>query len=236
LSSHNLIDADSDLSAVVDPRAGLQAATVTLGRTKGLIGQTFTIVLILIFLWLETAHLPAKLRRHLDPATYARLAESAIGIRRYVSLKAMMSLITGALVAILCAILDVPYAILLGSIAFAFNFIPAIGSILAAIPAVLITLVNQDPSSAAMVAAGYLVINIGIGNVIEPRCMGRGLGLSPLAVIVSLFAWGWLLGPIGMLLAVPLTTLVKAALELSEQGQLWASILGPPLSTSEEPA
>ena len=105
-----------------------------------------------------------------------------------------------------------------GLVAFLLNFVPNIGSIIAAIPAVLLALLINGTTIAILTIAGYVVVNITIGNVVEPRVMGRGLGLRMLVVFISLVFWGWVLGPIGMLLAVPLTMTLKIMLESYEHG------------------
>ena len=111
--------------------------------------------------------------------------------------------------------------------AFLLNYVPNIGSIIAAVPAVLLALVQLGMGTALLVAAGYLVINIIIGSVLEPRFMGKGLGLSTLVVFLSLVFWGWVLGPVGMLLSVPLTIAAKIALE-GYSGTRWLAVmLGP---------
>lgn len=117
-----------------------------------------------------------------------------------------------------------------GVVAFLLNYIPNIGSIIAAVPPVLLALVTHGPLVSGIVAVGYICINTLMGNIIEPRFMGRGLGLSTLVVFLSLIFWGWLLGTAGMLLSVPLTMVVKIALETSEEGKWLAILLG-----SEQP-
>jgi predicted PurR-regulated permease PerM len=120
------------------------------------------------------------------------------------------------------------------------NFVPTIGSIIAAIPPVLLALVQLGPFAAALVAIGFLVLNIVIGSAIEPRFMGRGLGLSTLVVFLSLVFWGWVLGPVGMLLSIPLTMTAKMALEASPSSRWLAQLLGPATglepTTPNEPA
>ena len=140
------------------------------------------------------------------------------------TLKTVLSLLTGVLVAALNALLGVDYPVLWGLLAFFFNFVPNIGSIIAAVPAVLLALIQTDLTTTLLTAAGYVIINVGIGNFLEPRVMGRGLGLSTLVVFLSLVFWGWVLGPIGMLLSVPLTMIVKVTLENFEQTH-WIAVL-----------
>ena len=142
-------------------------------------------------------------------------------------LKTIVSLATGVLVTLILVLIGVDYPILWGMLAFAFNFIPNIGSIIAAVPAVLLALIQLGPKGALTTAACYFVINILIGSVIEPRFMGKGLGLSTLVVLLSLLFWGWVLGPVGMLLSVVLTILLKIMLDSSEKTRSLALLLGP---------
>jgi predicted PurR-regulated permease PerM len=102
--------------------------------------------------------------------------------------------------------------------------LPNIGSIIAAIPAVLLAFIQFGLGPAIAVAAVYLAVNGVLGNVVEPRLQGKGLGLYTLVVFVSLLFWGWVLGPVGMLLSAPLTMSVKIALE-SLPDTRWIAIL-----------
>jgi predicted PurR-regulated permease PerM len=135
-----------------------------------------------------------------------------------------VSLATAGVIGIGLSIIGVDYALLWAVIAFLFNYIPNIGSIIAAIPAVLLAFIQMGPGAAGITGLLYLGTNMVMGNVVEPRFMGRGLGLSTLVVFLSLIFWGWLLGSVGMLLSVPLTMIVKIGLESSQSGG-WLSIL-----------
>jgi predicted PurR-regulated permease PerM len=137
----------------------------------------------------------------------------------------MTSMVTGVAITIWLLIIGVDYPVLWGLVAFLLNFVPNIGSIIAAIPAVILALVINGTTIAILTAAGYVVVNVIIGNVIEPRVMGQGLGLRMLVVFVSLVFWGWVFGPIGMLLAVPLTMTLKIMLKSSEQTKAFALLL-----------
>jgi len=125
--------------------------------------------------------------------------------------------------------------VLWGLLAFLLNYVPNIGSIIAAVPAVLLGLVELGVGHALWAGGGYLLANMVIGNIIEPRFMGRGLGLSTLVVFVSLVFWGWVLGPVGMFLSVPLTMAVKVALESSETTRWVAVMLGSDVPDSGKP-
>jgi AI-2 transport protein TqsA len=201
-----------------------------LGTIAGTLGDflttMFIVVIVAIFVLLEGSALPDKVRGLpvLSHDTWGRLQQIAADVRRYMFLKTVMSLLTGALVALWLLVFEVDFAILLGVLAFALNYIPAIGSIVAALPGILLAFVEFGLGTSLLVAAGYVVINVGVSNGIEPRYLGDGLGLSPLVVILSVLLWGWVLGPMGMLLSVPLTMSVKIALE-SDEGTQWMAIL-----------
>ena len=107
------------------------------------------------------------------------------------------------------------------------NYVPTIGSIIAAIPPILLALIQISPGAAGAVAVGFVVLNVVMGNAVEPRFMGKGLGLSTLVVFLSLVVWGWILGPVGMLLSVPLTMTAKIALEANPGTEWLARLLGP---------
>ena len=127
----------------------------------------------------------------------------------------------------LLTILGVDYPILWGLVAMVFNSVPNIGSIIAAVPALLLALVQIGPDVMLYTGLGYVVVNLVMGNVVEPRFMGRGVGLSTLVVFLSLVFWGWALGLVGMLLSVPLTMIVKIALEAKEETRWIAVLIGP---------
>ncbi|MGI9276512.1 MAG: AI-2E family transporter [Endozoicomonas sp.] len=186
-------------------------------------------ILTVVFMLLEAPLLHDKLERAL-PAPDQQLNDIErfiSSVNRYLALKTVISILTGLLVALLLWSKGINFFILAGLTAFFLNFIPNIGSILSAIPWVLVTLLQLGIGDAVSVALGYLVINMVIGNFIEPKVLGRGLGLSSLTVFLSLIIWGWLLGPVGMLLSVPLTMCIKIFLESSARGKGLAILLGP---------
>ncbi|MEZ6071251.1 MAG: AI-2E family transporter [Pirellulales bacterium] len=184
------------------------------------------VLLLLIFILLQASTYPNKLLAISggSPETLRRARLIQEAIMNYSTIKAAVSLLTAAAVTVLTWALGVGYPLLWGILAFFFNFIPNIGSIIAAVPPVALALIENGLGNAAWVALGYLAINGIVGNAIEPRVMGQGLGLSTLVVFISLVFWGWVLGPIGMLLSVPLTMVVKIALEASDDTR-WMAIL-----------
>jgi predicted PurR-regulated permease PerM len=201
----------------------LGAIAVTL---RNLLTTTFIVVLVAIFILLEGSALPDKVSilPGFSSAGWAHLSRIVADLRRYMFLKTVMSLLTGALVALWLLLLEIDFAILFGVLAFALNYIPTIGSIVAAVPGILLAFIEYGLGTSALTAFGYVVINVGVSNGIEPRYLGNGLGLSPLVVIVSVLFWGWVLGPMGMLLSVPLTMSLKIALE-SDEGTRWLAVL-----------
>jgi predicted PurR-regulated permease PerM len=221
------IDASSQvLLEYFDPAKAMQMIAASLKQVGGVLTNTFLILLTVVFILLEASGFPTKLRAALnDPEnTLPRFNEISNNVKSYLSIKTVFSLITGLLVTGWLFILGVDFPLLWGLIAFLLNYVPNIGSIIASVPAVLLAFVQFGLSRALIVAAGYVVINIVLGTILEPRFMGRGLGLSTLVVFVSLVFWGWVLGPIGMLLSVLLTMIVKIALE-SREDTRWIGIL-----------
>ena len=193
--------------------------------------STFLIILTVVFILLEASSLPGKLRAIAEGQTdsLAGIDRIVADVRHYMVLKTAVSLLTGVLVGLWLAILGVDYPVMWGMLAFLLNYVPNIGSIIAAVPAVLLAFIQLGLSKALFAAGGYVVVNVIVGNVIEPRLLGKGLGLSTLVVFVSLVFWGWLLGPVGMLLSVPLTMTAKIALATSDETRWIAILLGPPI-------
>ncbi len=188
------------------------------------------VILTMVFMLLEVSGFPTKVRVALGEAdaTEARENWEKVGsaVRRYVVLKTIVSLGTGLCVAGLMTLLGVNYPILWGGLAFLLNYVPNIGSFIAAVPAVLVAWLTVGVGTAVAAAAGFLVVNVVWGNLIEPRVMGYSVGLSTLVVFTSLVFWGWVLGPVGMLLSVPLTVMFRIVLGTNESTRWIAVLLG----------
>lgn len=212
-----------------DPGVAMSMVGRMLTSLTGVLSNAFLILLTVIFMLMEAAGLPNKLRKALDnpEESLSGLGQFTRSVNRYLVLKTAFSIMTGIAVFIWLSILGVDYAVVWGILAFILNYVPNIGSIIAAIPAVLLALVQLSVGSAVLTAAGYLAVNTVFGSILEPRIMGRDLGLSTLVVFLSLVFWGWVLGPVGMLLSVPLTMILRIALESSEDTRGLAILLGP---------
>jgi len=223
----------------LNPGVAMRLVSNVFMALRGVLSNAFLILLTVIFIFLESSGFAAKLRAAAkDPdASLAQFDMLVEKMQRYVAIKTVTSLATGLLIACWLLFLQVDYALLWGLLAFLLNYVPTIGSIFAAIPALLIALIQLGTGQAWLVLAGYLVVNIGISNVIEPRFMGQGLGLSTLIVFLSLIFWGWVLGPVGMLLGVPLTMAIKIGFESSEATRPIAILLsnGVPGSALVDP-
>jgi len=214
------------------------AMALASGLLKGLgnvLTNAFLILLTVIFILMEASSFPAKLRAALDAPDHALTESYAVleNIKRYMSIKLLTSALTGVLVAAGLSMMGVDFAVLWGFFAFLLNFIPNIGSIIAAIPAVLLALLQFGVGGALGVSALYLVVNVVIGSILEPRWMGNQLGVSPLIVFVSLVFWGWVFGPVGMFLSVPLTISVQIALASRDDTRWIAVLLGPGVAEVE---
>ncbi len=213
----------------LDPGALMSMTVRLLSGLGGVMGNLFLILLTVVFMLLEASSISGKIHLALhDPEMKLRQIDRFLAaVNRYLAIKTLVSLGAGLAVGVLLWALDVRYFVLWSVLAFLLNYIPNIGSIIAALPVIAQVVVFQGPTTALLVAVGYVVINTIMGNVIEPRWMGRDLGLSTLVVFLSLIFWGWLLGTVGMLLSVPLTIIVKIALESTDEGRWLAVLLGP---------
>jgi len=218
---------DKDIGLVENIKPG-NIMTIAGGVFTGfssLMSNSFIIILVVIFMLLEISIFIEKIKI-IDPRSLSRIDDIVQNLNKYFGTKTVTSLSTGILVTISLSIIGVDFPILWGSLAFLLNFIPNIGSIIAAIPAVLLALVQLGPGSALATAIVYLAINSIIGNLIEPRLMGKTLGLSPLVVLLSLIFWGWILGTVGMLLATPLTITIKIIFDSMDETKSIGLMLG----------
>lgn len=218
-----------DLLPSLEPGAAMGIAASVLTGLSGVLGNVFLILFTMIFILLEAGSFHGKLE-----AAFGQ-QESAVSVfegfldnlLRYLGIKTVMSLATGMLVTLWLLSMGVDFPVMWGLLAFLLNYVPTIGSILAAVPAVLLSVIQFGFGPAILVAVGYLVINVFISNFVEPRLLGRGLGLSPLVVFLSLVFWGWVLGPVGMFLSVPMTMTVRMAFQAYEETRWLAVLLGP---------
>jgi AI-2 transport protein TqsA len=195
-------------------------------RAAGFLSAAAIVILFTIFMLSEATGFPRKLRAAIGrgDADLSRFGGAVRDIQRYLAIKTAIGLATGTLIATWLWIVGVDFPVLWGMMAFLLNFVPNVGSLIAAIPAILFAMLQLGPWGGALTAAGYLTVNVGLGNLVEPHLMGRRFGLSTLVVVVSLVFWGWLWGPVGMLLSVPLTVVLRIALEYTDDFR-WLAVL-----------
>lgn len=219
----------SFLDGIFDPGRIMKLVTNTMNGFVGMMKNVFFILLMFSFLLIEAGGIPDKIqavRQYRKDSLSAYTAITGM-VNRYLGIKAVTSLVTGAVIYFCLLIQGVDFPILWGVLAFILNFVPTIGSLIAAVPATLLSLVQLGPANAFVTACIFLVINTVIGTIAEPKIMGQRVGLSTIVVLLSLIFWGWVLGPVGMLLSVPLTMAVKIALAENESTR-WISILLAP--------
>jgi AI-2 transport protein TqsA len=211
-----------------DPGAVMKFTAGALNGLAGFMSNAFIILLVVVFMLFEMDDIPAKLKAISTNRNQPnnRPYEISRKIRNYLAIKTLTSFSTGLLITIWLWILGVEYAILWGLIAFLMNYIPNIGSLIAAVPAVLFAAVEMGSGAALWTGVGYLIINFVIGSVVEPKVMGEGMGLSTLVVFLSLIFWGWVLGSVGMFLSVPLTMVLKIIFESRDDTRNLAILLG----------
>jgi AI-2 transport protein TqsA len=194
-------------------------STGVLSQVVGFFGTSLVVVILTIFMLSEARMFGRRLEAisQARGPNIARMLSATRDIQRYLAIKTVVSLATGLLAGLLCWAAGLDFYVLWGILAFALNFIPVIGSIVAGVPPVILALLIAGLPNALLVAGGYLVINNFLGNFLEPILVGRRFGISTLVVVMSVLFWGWVWGPLGMLLAVPLTMMLKVMLDGSEE-------------------
>ena len=217
-----------DLSELLQPSTVMALVGQTLNAVVGVLSRIVIVTLTMTFILFETSELHRKMQLAFGEGgdVEASFGQAPLQVQRYLFIKSAVSLTTGLLVGGWCWALGLDFAVMWGLIAFLLNYIPSIGSILAAIPPILLAIVQLGWVSAGMVGLGYIATNLFLGNFLEPRLLGRTLGLSPLVVFLSLLFWGWLWGPAGMLFCVPLTVIAKLIMEGNDDTRWIAIFLG----------
>ncbi len=224
--SPNLIDIRTIVDVVI---SGFLAFVGTALRgVAEILTMTLLIFIMMVFILFEAGGLPAKMQRAFgwQRETLARMTEARREVQRYLVIKTLVSLTTGVSVGLWVWLIGLDFPELWGLIAFFLNYIPSLGSFIAAIPAVFLALIDMGVGGALLVVLGYAVVNLLLGNFVEPHLLGRRLGMSTLVVFLSLVFWGWVWGPIGMLLSVLLTMVLKIVMEHTEDFRWLAQLIG----------
>jgi AI-2 transport protein TqsA len=197
----------------------------TFGTLATFLGSLIMVIIVMMFILMEAHGTQSRLQAvHLSGGPdLTGLMRSADDIQKYLGVKTLISALTGLLAGFWCWFFDLHYPLLWALLAFLFNYIPAVGSTAASVPAIVEALVQHGPGTAIFVAIGYGGINFFLDNFVQPTMLGNRFGISPLVVILSVIFWGWLWGPLGMFLAVPLTMVLKVLLDNNAEFQ-WISV------------
>ena len=216
------------MTKLLEPSKIMSVTAGMLGKLGGFMGNSLTIFFLALFLLMELDAWQIKSRAILRNSTKSINYINVIGqsIRHYLSIKTATSFLTGLCIWICLTIIGVDYAIIWALIAFLLNFIPNIGSIIAAFPAILFALIQMGVGGAIWTAVVFVAVNVIVGNLVEPKIMGKGLSLSTFVVFLSLIFWGFVLGTVGMFLSVPLTIAIKIMVEQNESTKWIAIVLG----------
>ncbi len=225
LVNAGIIDKNFGLEEHISPASIMSLTGNVFEGFSNLLIDSVLILLVVIFMLMEST-LFIKKMNVIKPQSLLKIDEIINKLNKYTVTKTITSFATGVCITISLSIIGVDFPILWGTLAFLLNFIPNIGSAIAAIPAIMLALVQLGLPSAIITTVAYVAINGLIGNIIEPRIMGRNLGLSPLVVLISLIFWGWALGTVGMLLATPLTILLKITFDNMEETKHFGLMLG----------
>jgi len=225
-SRHDIQLSSSVVTEYFDPAAAMGLAAEMLSSFGSVMANLFLIILTVVFMLFESSSLPHKLHLALDdPHRRLKQIERFLSsVNDYIAIKTLVSIATGCTVSFMLWIMGLDFFLLWGVLAFLLNYIPNIGSIIAAVPPMTLAILQLGIGEAGIIGLGFFSINMIMGNIIEPRYLGKGLGLSTLVVFLSLIFWGWLLGTVGMLLSVPLTMILKIGLESSPEGR-WLAVL-----------
>jgi predicted PurR-regulated permease PerM len=228
LKSKGIVVNEKFFLEYVNPEAIMRLTAGLLSGLSSILSDLVLILLTVTFILLEVSSFPIKLRAILgDPKqVFPQFTKFVVDMKRYMVIKTIINLVAGILIGVWMYILGVQFPVLWGFLAFLLHYIPNIGGVISAIPAALLAFVQFGIGSALLVVAGNILVGFIIGNVIEPRLMGRKFGLSTLVVFVSLIFWGSLLGLIGAILCIPLTMTLKFAFESSESTKWIAVLLG----------
>ncbi|MSN95935.1 AI-2E family transporter [Campylobacter sp. FMV-PI01] len=226
INKKDIIYIDANLIGF-DPNSIFSTTSAFLKKTSTLLSMSFFIVLLVAFMLFEAVTMKAKIN-YIDqknPQTSKFVHEFAYNLKRYLLIKTISSALTGIIIGIGLSVLGIPYATLWGVVAFVLNYIPTIGSVVAAIPALFVTLLSGGFVDFVWVFLIYLVPNTIIGSIVEPKFLGDGLGLSVISVLASLLVWGFVFGVGGLFLAVPLTMSIQIALNMNPKTKLIAILL-----------
>jgi AI-2 transport protein TqsA len=220
------IDIDKVVSELLNVLDGLLAVT----------GSLVLVVTVLFFMALDAVGFTARLRSVGRAGLAPALSGFASGTRRYLVVSTVFGLIVAVLDTIALTLIGVPLPVVWGLFSFITNYVPNIGFVIGLIPPALLGLLDGGPWTMLAVIAVYCVINVIIQSVIQPKVVGDVVGLTATLSFVSLIFWTWVIGPLGAILAIPLSVLAKAVLLDMDPRAHWLSVLVSPGSPPASPS
>ncbi|MCB0712079.1 MAG: AI-2E family transporter [Ignavibacteriae bacterium] len=240
-TSYGLPVSEFDWWSVFDVSSITSVLSSSLGTTVTFLGNVILVMLYMFFILASSGHMAAKLRmgfRREHSEKIATIIERIdTQVRQYILTKTVVSLITGVLTTLVLWIFGVDFALFWGFLAFLLNYIPNVGSLLAEVFPVLLAFLQFDSIVTPLI---ILIILVGMqtvmGNVVEPKMMAFSLNLSPLVILVALIFWGWLWGIVGMIIAVPMTAILKIIFENIDQLKPLARLMGGSITAKEQAA
>jgi AI-2 transport protein TqsA len=212
--------------------------TGVVGRVLSFFATFGVVIVLTVFMLFEAQGFSRRFGaiREARGPNFERMIGAMRDTQRYLGIKTLLSLATGFFAGVLCWVAGLDFFLLWGILAFVMNFIPVVGSLIASIPPILLALIARDggPTDALVVAGGYGLINMFLDNFVQPLLLGRRFGLSILVVVLCVLFWGWLWGLIGIILAVPLTMILKVVLDNSDEFRWVAVAIGQESRPPEE--
>lgn len=232
MKEYGIVEQDFDALKQINPGKAFTLAGNIFSGFSSMLSNSIIIILIFVFMILEVSTFKSKLAI-ISPDSLVNLDKIVASLKKYFGIKTLTSLATGIFVSVGLLIIGVDFPILWGALAFLLNFIPNIGSIIAAVPAVLLAFLELSIGYGIATIVLFFAVNFIIGNIIETKLMGKSLGLSSFVVFTSLIIWGWILGSVGMLIAVPLTMVLKIAFDSNEGTRNIGILLGDKSAVKE---
>ncbi|WP_010148039.1 AI-2E family transporter [Serinicoccus profundi] len=215
----------AQLESALDPSRIIAALGGVLGNLTGILGLLTTTVIVIFFLMIDSMSAGRRMALVKDqhPNVAHALVSFAQGVRRYWVVTTLFGLIVAVLDVIALAWLGVPLALAWGVLSFLTNYIPNIGFVIGLVPPAVVALLANGPVNALLVVVVYSVLNFCVQSLIQPKFTGDAVGVTPTVTFISLIVWAWVLGPVGALLALPATLLVKAVLIDADPQARWVN-------------
>ncbi|BFU43216.1 AI-2E family transporter [Krasilnikovia sp. MM14-A1004] len=216
-----------DVAGLIQPSSITDVVQAVLGGVVSVLSDGIFLLAVLLFLCLDAVHFPARLgtAARERPEVVGALRSFAQGTRRYLLVSTVFGLIVAVIDTGVLWALGIPLPVLWGLLSFITNYIPNVGFVIGLIPPALLGLLEGGPRLMTMVIVLYCLVNFVIQSVIQPKIVGDAVGLSATMSFLSLIFWTWVLGPLGALLAIPLSLLAKGLLVDIDPGTRWMNTL-----------